>query len=47
VFEESGLPGAFIEFVEASDRDTLDSALENAPDRLLDPARVYEEVELS
>lgn len=47
VFEESGLPGAFIEFVEASDRETLDTALENAPDQLLDPARVYEEVELS
>ena len=47
VFEEAALPGAFIEFVEASDRDTLDEALENAPDRLLDPARVYEEVELS
>jgi hypothetical protein len=47
VFEESGLQGAFIEFVEASDRDTLDAALENAPDRLLDPTRVYEEVELS
>jgi hypothetical protein len=47
VFEESALPCAFIEFVEASDRDTLDAALENAPDRLLDPARVYVEVELS
>jgi hypothetical protein len=47
VFEEAGLPGAFIEFVEALDRDTLDTALENAPDRLVDPARVYEEVELS
>jgi hypothetical protein len=46
VFEEAGLAGAFIEFVEASDRDTLDAALENAPDRLIDPARVYEEVEL-
>ena len=47
VFEESGLPGAFVEFGEASDRDTLDAALGNAPDRLLDPERVYEEVELS
>jgi hypothetical protein len=47
VFEEAGLAGAFIEFVEASDRDTLDAALENAPDRLIDPARVYEEVEIS
>ena len=49
VFEEAGLPGAFLEFVEAGDRNTLARALGGAPasDRLLDPNRVYVEVELS
>jgi hypothetical protein len=47
VFEEAGLPGAFLEFVEARDRATLARALGEAPDRVLDPNRVYVEVELS
>jgi hypothetical protein len=47
VFEESGLPGALIEFVEAADRDTLEGALANAPDHIVDSARIYREVENS
>jgi hypothetical protein len=46
VFEEAGLPGAFLEFFEAPDAATLASAHASAPDRVLDPARVYHEVEL-
>ncbi len=45
VFEESGLPGALIEFVEAADRSTLDSALAGAPDHIVDAGRVYQEME--
>ncbi|HEV7705789.1 MAG TPA: hypothetical protein VGO46_15940 [Gemmatimonadaceae bacterium] len=45
VFEESGLPGALIEFVEAPDRDTLETALAGAPDHIVDAARIYREVE--
>ena len=45
IFEESGLPGALIEFVEAPDRDTLESALAGAPDHIVDAARIYREVE--
>ena len=45
VFEESGLPGALIEFVEAPDRETLQSALDGAPDHIVDAARIYREVE--
>jgi hypothetical protein len=44
VFEESGLPGAVIEFVEAGDRETLLSALTAAPDHVVDAARIYQEV---
>ena len=47
VFEEAELPGAFLEFVEAPDPETLVRAHERAPDRVLDPNRVYREVELS
>ena len=46
VFEERGLPGAFIEFVEADDETTLTVALANAPQRILDPARIYHETEI-
>jgi len=46
VFEETGLPGAFLEFVEAADAETLARAHAAAPDPILDPKRVYEEVEL-
>jgi hypothetical protein len=45
VFEESGLPGALIEFVEAGDRETLETALAGAPDHIVDAARIYREVE--
>jgi hypothetical protein len=46
VFEESALPGAFIEFTEADDEKTLTVAHANAPHKTLDPSRVYQEVEL-
>ena len=46
-FEESGLPGAFIEFTEAGDAGTLESAHANAPDPVLDANRIYQEVELA
>jgi hypothetical protein len=45
-FEEAGLPGAFLEFFEAADADTLRRAHAAAPDPVLDPNRVYNEVEL-
>jgi hypothetical protein len=45
VFEESGLPGAVIEFVEAGDRETLLGALTGSPDHVVDAARIYQEVE--
>ena len=47
VFEEASLPGAFLEFVEAPDAETLARAHAAAPDPALDPARIYREVELS
>lgn len=47
VFEEASLPGAFLEFVEAPDADTLARAHAAAPEPALDPARIYREVELS
>jgi hypothetical protein len=47
IFEESGLPGALIEFVEAPDRQTLESALAGAPDHIVDTGRIYREVESS
>jgi hypothetical protein len=46
VFEEAGLPGAFLEFYEAPDPQTLARAHASAPERVLDPARIYHEVEL-
>jgi hypothetical protein len=45
-FEEAGLPGAFLEFFEASDPGTLARAHAAAPEPVLDPNRVYTEVEL-
>lgn len=47
VFEEQGLPGAFVEFCEASDAEILTAAHAAAPERILDPARIYSIVELS
>ncbi len=46
VFEETGLPGAFLEFFEAPDARTLVRAHASSPERVLDPARIYHEVEL-
>ncbi len=46
VLEESGLPGAFIEFTEADDATTLTVAHANSPYRILDPARIYHETEI-
>ena len=40
VFEESSLPGAFIEFTEADDEQTLTIAHANAPHKTLDPSRL-------
>ena len=46
MFEEAGLPGAFLEFFEAADAETLARAHAAAPEPVLDPNRVYTEVEL-
>ena len=46
VFEEAALPGAFLEFCEAPDAATLTRAHASAPERVLDPTRIYHEVEL-
>jgi hypothetical protein len=46
VFEEVALPGAFIEFTEADDEQTLTNAHTSAPFKTLDPSRVYQEVDL-
>lgn len=46
VFEEASLPGAFLEFFEAPDAETLARAHAASPDRVLDPRRIYSEVEL-
>ena len=46
VFEELSLPGAFIEFTEADDEQTLTNAHTSAPFKTLDPSRVYQEVDL-
>jgi hypothetical protein len=45
-FEEASLPGAFLEFFEADDAPTLARAHAGAPEPVLDPNRVYTEVEL-
>jgi hypothetical protein len=47
VFEEAELPGAFMEFIEAADGETLAAVLANAPDPVLDRARIYQEVEFA
>ena len=46
VFEEVGLPGAFIEFAEAADSATLAAAHSAAPGAMGDTARIYQEVEI-
>jgi hypothetical protein len=47
LFEEASLPGAYVEFFEASDRETLLRAHRGAPDPVRDSARMYVEVELT
>lgn len=47
VFEEASLPGAFLEFFEAADAETLVRAHAGAPEPVLDPNRIYREVELT
>ncbi len=46
VFEESALPGAFVEFTEADDEVSLSNAHASAPHPPMDPARVYQETEI-
>jgi hypothetical protein len=47
LFEESQMPGAYVEFFEAKDRDTLVRAHGDAPVPVLESARLYVEVELN
>lgn len=47
VFEEAALAGAFIEFTESTDPAVLSAAHTGAPEQVLDPARIYVEVELT
>ena len=47
LFEEASLPGAYVEFFEANDRDTLVQAHRDAPQPVLDSARLYVEVDLT
>lgn len=46
VFEERDMPGAFVEFIEASDARQLRDAIVKAPERGPGSARIYEEVKL-
>lgn len=46
LFEEASLPGAYVEFFEADDRDALRAAHAGAPRPVLESARMYVEVEL-
>ena len=47
LFEEASLPGAYVEFFEGKDRESLLRAHRDAPSAILDSARMYVEVELS
>lgn len=47
LFEEGSLPGAYVEFFEANDRETLIRAHRGAPDPVRESARMYVEVELT
>ena len=47
LFEEATLPGAYVEFFEATDRPTLLAAHSDAPQSIPDSARMYVEVELT
>lgn len=46
VFEEAALNGAFIEFTEAPSKATLQAAIAEAPDQVLDANRIYQEIPL-
>ena len=46
VFEETALPGAFVEFTEADDEISLMNAHATAPHRIFDSARIYRELEI-
>jgi hypothetical protein len=46
VFEEAGLPGAFIEFTEAPSAEVLSAAHAAGPEPPLDAHRIYMKVEL-
>jgi hypothetical protein len=46
IFEDSQLPGAFIELTEAGGVPALSAALAGAQEFVIDPARVYQEVAL-
>jgi hypothetical protein len=46
-FEEQALAGAFVEFAEADSAEVLAAAHASAPERILDPGRVYTIVDLS
>jgi hypothetical protein len=47
VFEEASLGGAFIEFAESNDPAALAAAHASSPEPVLDPSRIYTEVELT
>lgn len=47
LFEEAGLPGAYVEFFEGPDRETLLRAHQTAPRPVMESARMYVEVDLS
>jgi hypothetical protein len=47
LFEESQMPGAYVEFFEAKDRETLVKAHGDAPIPVLESARLYVEVDLT
>ena len=47
LFEESSLPGAYVEFFEADAPDKLQRAHRDAPTPIVESARMYVEVELT
>jgi hypothetical protein len=47
LFEEASLPGAYVEFFEGKDRESLQNAHRGAPDPVRESARLYVEVELT
>jgi hypothetical protein len=47
LFEEVSLPGAYLEFFEAEDSETLQRAHQGAPEPIAESARMYVEVDLT